>query len=133
AVVRLCRSLPLLGEAVECAEGSYQGRSMPALFAKARGGIDRAPAMVHFDGLDVMKELLYMRGIATELAGRGVSVLLVDHPGVGEALRLRGMTNFPETEIPAKACVDYLETRLDVDPKRIGIIALSLGGYYAPR
>ena len=29
--------------------------------------------------------------------------------------------------------MDYLETRADVDAKRIGIIALSLGGYYAPR
>ena len=35
--------------------------------------------------------------------------------------------------MPAGACVDYLENRADVDPERIGIVALSLGGYYAPR
>ena len=39
----------------------------------------------------------------------------------------------PHTECPAKASVDYLSTRPDVDPDRIGIVALSLGGYYAPR
>ena len=29
--------------------------------------------------------------------------------------------------------MDYLETRKDVDASRVGIIAMSLGGYYAPR
>jgi len=29
--------------------------------------------------------------------------------------------------------VDYLETRADIDPKRIGIMGVSLGGYYTPR
>ena len=29
--------------------------------------------------------------------------------------------------------MDYLETREDVDPERIGMMGLSLGGYYAPR
>jgi len=60
-------------------------------------------------------------------------LLVVDHPGVGEALRLRNMPSGPDTEVPAGACVDYLETRPEVDAQRIGIMALSLGGYYAPR
>jgi len=88
--------------------------------------------MVHFDGFDIMKELIYMR-TGEEFRRRGISVLIVDHPGVGEALRLRNMPSGPDTEVPAGASVDYLETRPDVDPKRIGIIALSLGGYYSPR
>jgi dipeptidyl aminopeptidase/acylaminoacyl peptidase len=29
--------------------------------------------------------------------------------------------------------VDYLETRDDVDPRRIGLLGVSLGGYYCPR
>ena len=52
---------------------------------------------------------------------------------MGAALRLQGLPSGPDTEKPAGAAVDYLETRADVDPKRIGIMALSLGGYYAPR
>ena len=126
-------SVELLGETPEFIEIPYEGASLPALFVKARGVDGPAPCVVHFDGFDVMKELIYMRGIANELRERRVSVLIVDHPGVGEALRLRGMKLFPEVERPAAACVDYLETRADVDPKRIGMIALSLGGYYAPR
>ena len=52
---------------------------------------------------------------------------------MGEALRFRSMYSSHDTEVPAGACVDYLETRSDVDPERIGIMAVSLGGYYAPR
>jgi dienelactone hydrolase len=80
-----------------------------------------------------MKELLYLSHLPAEFRRRGVSTLIVDHPGVGEALRLRNLKTLPETEIPAGAAIDYLQTRSDVDPKCIGIIALSLGGYYAPR
>jgi dipeptidyl aminopeptidase/acylaminoacyl peptidase len=39
----------------------------------------------------------------------------------------------PDTERAAGASIDYLEGRDDVDPDRIGMMALSLGGYYAPR
>ena len=111
---------------------SYKDTTLPALFVKAETD-GPAPCMIHFDGLDVMKELLYLSQLPGEFRRRGVSTLIVDHPGVGEALRMRNLKTFPEVEIPAGAAVDYLETRSDVDPKRIGIIALSLGGYYAPR
>lgn len=119
---------------VEFVQVPYKGTTLPALFVPALGAeASRAPCMVHFDGLDVTKEILYMLGMGSALRDRGVSVLLVDNPGVGEALRLNGLTNFPEAEVPAAACVDYLEGRDDVDASRIGIMALSLGGYHAPR
>ena len=88
--------------------------------------------MVHFDGFDVTKEIIY-GAVAEEYRRRGISLLIVDHPGVGAALRLSICIPSPHTERPAKACVDYLSSRADVDPDRIGIVALSLGGYYAPR
>jgi dienelactone hydrolase len=116
---------------VEFVEVPFQGTSMPALFVPSLGS-GRAPCMVHFDGFDVMKELLYL-SIGDEFRRRGISLLIVDHPGVGEALRLRDLHSTPEAEIPAGACVDYLQGRPDVDPQRIGIMALSMGGYYAPR
>jgi dienelactone hydrolase len=127
------KALELRKEPVEWVEVPFQGKSMPALFSRApvKG---RAPCMVHFDGFDVMKEIIYQyAGMAEEFRRRGISLLIVDHPGVGEALRLRNMHSGPDTEVPARACVDYLETRAEVDAQRIGIMALSLGGYYAPR
>ena len=122
----ICRKEP-----VEFVEVPFGKHMLPALFSKAPVP-GRAPCVVHFDGLDVTKEIIYA-AVADEFRRRGISLLIVDHPGVGAALRLQGLPSGPETEKPAGASVDYLETRADVDPKRIGIMALSLGGYYAPR
>jgi dipeptidyl aminopeptidase/acylaminoacyl peptidase len=88
--------------------------------------------MVYFDGLDVTKEIQFLRGVP-DLVRRGISVLVMDGPGTGEAIRFRGMPLRYDYEKAGSACIDYLETRADVDPKRIGIVAISLGGYYAPR
>lgn len=120
-------------ENCERVEIPYQGTTLPALYVRGKGDAARKPCMVHFDGLDVNKEYIYLGGMPGELAERGVSTLIVDHPGVGEALRGRGLTSIVETEQPASACVDWLEQRADVDPARIGMMALSLGGYYATR
>jgi len=121
-------------EGCERVEIPYEnGMSLPALYVRGKGNATKKPCMVHFDGLDVNKEWLYLSGMPSELAERGVSTLVVDHPGVGEALRKRGMKTIVETERPASACVDWLEKQEDVDAGRIGMMALSLGGYYSMR
>jgi dipeptidyl aminopeptidase/acylaminoacyl peptidase len=80
----------------------------------------------------VTKEIQYFRGIP-DLAARGVSCLILDGPGNGEAIRFRNLPLHHETERHAGAAYDYLAARPEFDPERIGIMALSLGGYYAPR
>jgi len=125
---------------VECAGANcekvkvpFGDTSLPALMVSVGDPQAPAPCIVHFNGLDGVKEYLYLCGLPDVLARRGVSILLVDNPGVGEALRKHSLHNAPEAELPAGACIDYLQTRTDVDPKRIGMMALSLGGYHAPR
>jgi pimeloyl-ACP methyl ester carboxylesterase len=76
---------------------------------------------------------MYAANHWAELAARGISCLMLDQPGTGEALRLQGITARIDTEAWAGAAVDWLETRSDVDTARIGIVGWSLGGYYAPR
>lgn len=128
------RTIECRGDRMEWVKVPYEDTHLNALFVPAPdSGNGPAPSMIHFDGLDVMKEFLYLGGVAEALNRRGISALLVDHPGVGEALREQNLALFPETERPAGACVDYLEGRSDVDAGRIGIQAISLGGYYAPR
>jgi dipeptidyl aminopeptidase/acylaminoacyl peptidase len=59
--------------------------------------------------------------------------LHIDQPGSGEALRVHGLIATFDTERWASKVVDVLEKRSDVDARRIGIVGISLGGYYAPR
>lgn len=125
------KGLKFRKEPIEYVQVPYEGTFLPAIYMKAPGA-EKSPCMVHFNGLDLTKEIVYS-AIADEFKRRGVSVLIVDHPGVGAALRLQNLPSGPDTERSASACVDYLETRADVDVDNIGIIALSLGGYYAPR
>ncbi len=126
------RGVHLRNEPVEFAKIPYEGTTLPALLyrAPARG---RRPAIIHFDGFDVTKEWMYLCGIAGEFAARGVSTLMVDHPGVGATLRLQGMPVNYDSERWASAAIDWLERRDDIDASRIGVVAMSLGGYYAPR
>ncbi|MDA1000621.1 MAG: prolyl oligopeptidase family serine peptidase [bacterium] len=119
------------GEQAELIEVPYKDTTLPSVFSRAPGE-GRKPCMVHFGGFDSIKEATYITNAET-FRRRGISVLYVDHPGVGGALRLRGLAAFPETEVPAGAAVDYLEGRDDVDADRIGMIAQSLGGYYGTR
>ena len=118
---------------IEVVDVPYEGSALPAYFIHAENSREkRAPCIVRFGGFDTQKELQYIRGIP-DLVRRGFSCLLVDGPGMGEAIRFRGLHLRHEYEIAGTACLDYLATRADVDMDRIGVIALSLGGYYAPR
>ncbi len=128
------RRIGLSGEQCEFVEIPYEGSSFTGLFIKAEGTGDKpAPCMVCCNGLDSMKEQLFGGGNGHAFALRGVSALLVDQPGTGEALRLRGLPGVHDSERWASAAVDYLQTRPDVDHDRIGMFGLSLGGYFAPR
>ena len=118
---------------IEVVEVPYEGSSLPAYFVQAENtDAARRPCVVFFDGLDITKELQYLRGVS-DLVRRGVSCLIVDGPGNGESIRFRGLYLRPDWEVPGRAALDYLATRPDVDPERVGVLGISLGGYYAPR
>jgi alpha-beta hydrolase superfamily lysophospholipase len=112
----------------------YRGKALAGLFVRAfRADASPAPCIAFFNGLDSTKEMIYGSRIGHELARRGISTLMVDQPGVGEALRLADLRAIVEAEQWAGACVDALERRPDVDPRFLGICAWSLGGFFAPR
>jgi dienelactone hydrolase len=120
---------------IEHVEVPYEGTTLPAVLVHAEpveGRTGPTPAMVFFDGFDVTKEIQYFKGVP-DLAQRGVACLIVDGPGNGESPRFRGLYLHHETERYGTAAYEYLATRPEIDPKRIGVMAISLGGYYAPR
>jgi dipeptidyl aminopeptidase/acylaminoacyl peptidase len=109
----------------------YEGTTLPAWFMKSPV-VGKAPTVCFFDGLDSAKELSILFG-GVELANRGIHTLAIDGPGQGEALRLQNIPSRYDYEVPAAAAYDYLASRADVDPKRVAVMAFSMGGYYAPR
>ena len=127
------RGILLAGENVERVEIPYGDSHLAALYVRAEGVSGRAPLLVQVNGLDSTKEMKYRVGLPHWLAQRGVSSLVVDQPGTGEALRLQGLAAVYNSEVWASRVVDWLETRDDVDAKRIGMEGVSLGGYYCPR
>jgi len=118
---------------IETVEIPYENSALPAYYIHAENARGpRTPCIVRFGGFDTQKELQYLRGVHA-LVRRGFSCLLVDGPGMGEAIRFRNIYLRHDYETVGTAALDYLATRSDVDMERIGVVALSLGGYYAPR
>ena len=119
---------------IEHVEIPYNDTSLPAIYVHAEpvNGSGKVPAVVFFDGLDVTKEIQYFKGVP-DLIARGIACLIVDGPGNGESIRFRRLYLRHDTEHYATPVYEYLASRPEVDPKRIGIMAISLGGYYAPR
>jgi dienelactone hydrolase len=120
---------------IEHVEIPYEGATLPAVLVHADpipGRSAPAPAMVFFDGFDITKEIQYFKGVP-DLAARGIACLIVDGPGNGESVRFRNLYLHHETERYGTAAYEFLARRPEIDPKRIGVMAISLGGYYAPR
>jgi dienelactone hydrolase len=122
----------LRGLHVDFVEIPYEGSAFTAIFVHDGSGTPR-PALVSCNGLDSMKEQVNMAGHGAANLERGINTLFVDQPGTGEALRKRGLTAVYDSERWATPALDYLLTRPDVIPTKIGMFGLSLGGYYAPR
>lgn len=134
ALARQCfdEAMELGAENVRRVEIPLDQGSMPALFIEAPGAGPK-PVVVYCNGLDSCKELLYWSRLGQALARRGVSTLCVDQPGTGETLRLQGLPATPYSERWASKAVDWLEQQPGVDPSRIGMTGISLGGHFAPR
>jgi len=123
---------PLRAERVGFA---YEGARLTATFIPGVGpsdGPSPRPCMVFCNGLDSTKEMVTL-ALRDRFAKRGISTLIIDQPGTGEALRLNGLHAVYDTERWASAAFDYLAAREDVDAQRIGMMGWSMGGYYAPR
>lgn len=93
---------------------------------------ERQPVLMCFGGLDSFKDEMWFM-VAHGAIQRGMSVLMVDGPGQGGTIRRHKLPNRHDYEVPVGKCIDYLETRTDIDPKRIAMSGSSLGGYYAAR
>ena len=105
---------------------------LPAYFIRSPHATGRTPVLIAFGGLDSFKDELWFM-VGRGALQRGISVLMVDGPGQGGALRRYHLTTRFDYEVPVGKCIDYLATRPDIDISRVAVSGSSLGGYYAAR
>lgn len=70
--------------------------------------------------------------IADYLTRQGIAVLRVDDRGVGKSTGDFSQATSADFATDVLAGIDYLKTRTDIDPKKIGLIGHSEGGIIAP-
>jgi dienelactone hydrolase len=128
AVRCLNDALPHLSPPGERVEIPFDGTRLAGILRRPAGPGPH-PAVVLIPGLDSAKE--EFRSTEQLFLERGLATFSVDGPGQGEAeydLAIR-----PDWEVPGAAILDAVSALPGIDPGRIGVWGVSLGGYYAPR
>jgi pimeloyl-ACP methyl ester carboxylesterase len=110
----------------------FEGTTLPGYFFAVDDDPRPRPTAIVFGGYDATVEEQYFFNGAAALA-RGYNVLAFDGPGQGGVLIDQGLPMRADWGSVVTPVVDYLLTRTDVDPDRIVLIGLSLGGFLAPR
>ena len=87
------------------------------------------PVVLMIPGLDSTKE--EFRTTEQLFLERGMATFAVDGPGQGEAEY--DLPARPDWEIPGAAILDALAQIPELDPLRVGVWGVSLGGYYGAR
>jgi dipeptidyl aminopeptidase/acylaminoacyl peptidase len=123
------RGLPYYDFPGEHVTFSYEGGAQIYGILRKPWHTPKPPVVILVPGLDSVKEELHNYG--DDFLKRGMAVLAIDGPGQGE-MEFDHSMRF-DYEVPVRYAIDYLESRPDVDAKRVGLMGVSLGGYYAPR
>lgn len=122
-------------EALALLDGEVERVAIPFAGGHLRGnlrrpaGARRPPLVVMINGIDSTKEEFDAR--QREFAAAGLASLLFDGPGQGEAQYERPARG--DFEAAASAVIDHAVEACRIDPDRIAVFGISLGGYYAAR
>ncbi|MBI4489510.1 MAG: alpha/beta hydrolase [Deltaproteobacteria bacterium] len=123
----------IVSPSYERVEIPFEGTTLPGYFCPAQGrGNGKRPVVLYVGGADTFAEQLLFMGVS-RITKRGISCLTMTGPGQGEVLRVKKIHSRPDYERPIAAALDFLERRKDVDPKKMGVMGVSMGGYYAAR
>ena len=125
------KAAALMTPPVEPVEIPYEGTTLPGYFCRADDSGRPRPTLIVTNGYDSTINELYLDFAA--VLPRGYNLLLYDGPGQGRVLIKQGLIMRPDWEKVVKPVVDYALTRPEVDPEKIAIMGISLGGYLAPR
>jgi len=109
----------------------YEDTTLPGYFFRSQVASAKAPTMIIFNGRDAWA--IQDKVLAEAGNKRGYHVMLFDGPGQGPVLRMQGLPFRHDWEKVITPVVDYTLTMEGVDPDRIGVMGLSMGGVLAPR
>ncbi|MGH7875293.1 MAG: alpha/beta hydrolase family protein [Candidatus Binatia bacterium] len=121
------------GRPIERVELPYQGKKIHGLLHLPlnRKPGERVPCVMYIPGMDGVKEDHPASG--DPFIERGFALFSLDGPGQGET-REDGIcctaSNYADA---GKLAVDYLLERPEIDAERLGLMASSMGSYWAPR
>ncbi len=130
AVTALRNAHRLLDPTAERVEVPFESGVMVGNLRRPPGS-EHTPLVLLLPGLDSTKEeFFYWEEV---FLARGMATLSLDGPGQGET---GYHTNIrADYEVGPIAALDHLAGRrdLDLDLERVGVVGVSLGGYYGPR
>jgi esterase FrsA len=121
------KAAPYLDPPLERIEIPFEGKKVVGYLQIPRG-VNRPPVVMHWGGVDGWKE--DRRSNSEVLHKEGLATFTIDMPGAGENPCLG---QEPRAERTFSVAIDYLETRNDIDGKRIAAMGGSFGGYWAAK
>ncbi len=125
-------SAALFTPAILPVEIPYEKTTLPGYFHRADSSGRKRPLLIIHSGFDGSAEEVHMDG-ARAAVDRGYNVLAFDGPGQFGPLHREHLTFRPDWENVLKPVVDFALTLPEVDPEKIALMGISLGGYLAPR
>jgi pimeloyl-ACP methyl ester carboxylesterase len=126
-------AVKLTGYSWEVLEIPFEDIKLPGYFFSPSGGDLPRPTLMLLSGFDgTMEEFFF--GIGSYALEEDYNVMMFEGPGQAAMCHLHPDRPFmPDFEKPVSAAVDHALSRSDVDPDRLALLGLSLGGYFAAR
>ena len=124
------RAASLLSIPVRAVRIPYENTTLPGYYYR-RAPRGRAPVLIIFQGRDAWPE--DSRYLAEGAVRRGYHCLQFHGPGQGLAIRAQGLTFRSDWERVITPVVDFIVRQPGIDPDRVVLIGMSMGGALAPR
>jgi pimeloyl-ACP methyl ester carboxylesterase len=122
----------LFDPAIEPVEIPYEQTTLPGYFHRMDNSGRKRPLLIIHSGFDGSAEELHTDG-GRAAVERGYNVLAFDGPGQFGPLHREGLTFRPDWEKVITPVVDFALKLPEVDPTKIALMGISLGGELAPR